>query len=189
MHPIEITASYTEAVGAEARLLMRPKLFWTRTVFGNVYDLWIFLPVAVLGYLGITSLWLLASRPFAARDFLAWIGAVALVSLPLVFLGMIARGAILERRAEQATYGAVSFTLREDGILADVAPGLGEWSSYAGFCAGDHVIVLPKRNSKLYLRVPIDALSQDQRREVGGMLSAHLTKLTQKELRVRAWNT
>ena len=88
-----------------------------------------------------------------ARDLLAWIVSLVFVSLPLVCLGMIVRSAILHRRDGQAIYVLVSFTLREDGILVDAAPGLGAWSSYAEFCPGEHVIVLPKRNSKTYPRL------------------------------------
>jgi hypothetical protein len=190
MHSIEIVGSNSSRASDEARRLMRPKWYRTRRTFRYIYNLWLLLPVAALGYLGVTRLALLISRPVGARAVSAWVFCTALASLPLVFIALIIRGIRRERRSQEATYGPVKFTLTGDGIVVDgdTAMCSGTWSSYAGFHMASHLIILPKKGSDVYLRIPTEMLSQGQMQEVKGVLSEHLTALSLEELRARGWS-
>lgn len=75
----------------------------------------------------------------------------------------------------------MTLRLSEQGITGCDDSGVlfrDPWCVYSGFYAGEVVIVCPKVNQKVYLRIPTESLAQSVRQEVAVLLSQFLPVLT-----------
>jgi hypothetical protein len=187
---MEIVVSDTGNSIQEAARLTRGPYWWPRTVLSYAYHTYvIFLPTGFLGYLGarmlVGSIFDPGVKPIAAV-----VGA-CLVAIPVALAAWLVEDWRRERRALQlAASGPMRFELTEEGIYAgdrEDEGSLCQWSSLVGFFTASRVIVIPERNSPRYLRIPIEALSGERRRELQALLSGHLPDLEADAAAFRLW--
>ena len=111
--------------------------------------------------------------------------STALAIIQFVIVLLIVRDVRRGRRAKQALEGQLRFSLTEDGVSGTDPEGgtfSDAWSCYTGFHMASRVIVMPKQNPYVYLRIPIETLSESERQEVCLALSNHLPALSSAAL-------
>ena len=173
----------------EAARLTRRAHWLPRTVLSYGHHLYvIFLPTGFLGYLGIRMLLACVFDP-GVKPITGAAGA-CLAAIPFAPGAFIIRDARGERRARRVESGPMRFALTEGGISVVDSEGayfFEPWTGFAGFHVASRVIVLPKWNSRVYLRIPIETRSGERRQEIQALLSGHLPELGADAGTFRMW--
>lgn len=187
MARIEIEVTSTKRSVTEAVALTRRRLYWLRTVLGTSYHIYLLVPGAYLGWLGLRGLISYTSRP--TRNWPSALMCTLLAMIPVVLAVIIGRDIRDEVRARRAKHGPVTFMFTEEGISGVDVQGFAftdMWVRYAGFHVGQYVIVCPKVDSRVHLRIPTEGLPDSERQEVCSLLSRHISELSKEDLSVWA---
>jgi hypothetical protein len=183
---MEIEVTNTSDSTEEAARLTRRRYCWLRTVFASAYHGYLLVPGVVIGWFGARGLLQCAFGSERDQTPLHVLVAAGAAAVPFMIAGLIARDIRRERRAKQATCGSLKFLLTEEGVSGiDLSGGTSadHWSCFAGFHMAHRVIVLPKKASYVYLRIPIEALPVERQQEVRALLLRHLPELSRQGLR------
>jgi hypothetical protein len=184
--PMEIEVSNTIDSTGEAARLTRRRYYWLRIILSSAYHGYLLVPGAVIGWFGVRGLLICALGPERERTPLHVLVAAGAAAVPLIIAGLIGGDIRRERRAKQAMCGPLKFLLTEEGVSGiDLRGGTftDAWSSLAGFHIAHRVIVLPKKASYVYMRIPIESLPVVRQQAVRALLLRHLPELSREGLR------
>jgi hypothetical protein len=166
---LRLTGKLTAEDVAEIGRLVRPRWFWARILFRNLYS------ILILGGL----LWVTVAG-LVNGEKLNWGGIGAVWAIFAVLFAFLYFRALLARGKETSTIAAALpnwITIDATGLHFDGPNGANSfqpWVSYKGWREGKRTVVLEYAAHRGFAVLPTSGLSEPQRQILLGLLDSHL---------------